>query len=451
MNLPAYVFRCLSLLESAGFPTYAVGGCVRDYLLGKEPHDFDLCTAALPEEIQAVFSGFRLSLAGIKHGTVGVVTPGGLVEITTFRTEGGYQDGRHPEWVSFVSSIEEDLARRDFTINAMAYSPIRGLRDPFGGQVDLQSKLLRAVGDPERRFSEDALRILRGVRFAAVYQLSVDAETEKAMLARRGQMDDLARERVFEELCKLLPQARASLLIQFAPILAQAVPELAPTLGFLQHNPHHAYDVFTHTAHVVEAVPPALPLRWAALLHDIGKPAVFTMDALGCGHFKGHAQVSAELADQALRSLKASAALREAVVKLIGLHMLELEPDKKLLRRRVSKYGLETIEALLALQRADFGGKGTGTNTLHPEFDQTAALLREIREEDACLTVSGLAVTGRDLIALGYVPGKALGRCLDDLLTQVLEERLPNERQALLAAAEDALKKISYKQQEESL
>lgn len=448
MNLPAYVLHCLSQLENAGFPTYAVGGCVRDWLLGQEPHDFDLCTAAAPEEIQEVFSGSRLSLAGRKHGTVGVITPGGLVEITTFRTEGGYRDSRHPEWVRFVSNIEEDLARRDFTINAMAYSPTRGLCDPFGGQADLQNKLLRAVGDPARRFSEDALRILRGVRFAAVYHLTVDAETAGAMFARKGQMDDLARERVFDELCKLLPPAQAPLLIQFAPILAQAIPELAPTLGFLQHNPHHAYDVFTHTAHVVEAVPPLLTLRWAALLHDIGKPSAFTMDERGCGHFKGHAQAGAALADQALQRLKAPTALREAVVELIGLHMLELEPDKQLLCRRISKYGFETTEALLALQRADFGGKGTGIHEPHPEFDRIQSLLREIREENACLKRSDLAVSGKDLIALGYAPGKALGQCLENLLTQVLEERLPNERPALLSAAREELEKTSYKQEE---
>ena len=220
MNLPSYVTACLDALENAGFAAYAVGGCVRDACLGLTPHDFDLCTAALPGETEAVFREYPLVLAGKKHGTVGVITEHGVVEITTFRTEGDYADNRHPDWVEFVADIEKDLARRDFTVNAMAYSPRRGFADPFGGREDLKNKVLRAVGDPVTRFREDSLRILRGIRFAVRYGLTVEGETEKAMLSQAQLMDNLARERVFEELCKLLPLVEARDLLRFGPILA---------------------------------------------------------------------------------------------------------------------------------------------------------------------------------------------------------------------------------------
>ena len=251
MYLPSYVKTCIDALEEAGFAAYAVGGCVRDSLLGLEPADYDLCTAALPDETEAVFKDYKLVLAGKKHGTVGVVTEGGVVEITTFRTEGAYLDNRHPEWVEFVEDVTGDLARRDFTVNAMAYSPTRGFADPFGGQEDLKNHILRAVGDAATRFREDSLRILRGARFAAKYRLIPDPETEKAMFDLRDLMENLARERVFDELCKLVTYADTADLLRFAPIVTAVIPELAPCVGFDQHNPHHIYDIFEHTARVV--------------------------------------------------------------------------------------------------------------------------------------------------------------------------------------------------------
>ena len=243
MFLPKPVLQCIQALEDRGFAAYAVGGCVRDACLGLVPQDYDLCTAALPEETEAVFRDCRLVLAGKKHGTIGVVTESGVIEITTFRKEGTYRDNRHPDWVCFVPQIEEDLARRDFTVNAMAYSPIRGYADPFGGREDLQKGILRAVGDPVRRFEEDSLRILRGVRFAVRYGLTVDPDTEAAMASQAFRMENLARERVFEELCKLLPLVKARDLIRFAPVITAVIPELAPLVGFDQRSPHHAYDL----------------------------------------------------------------------------------------------------------------------------------------------------------------------------------------------------------------
>ena len=432
MTVPDYVQFCINRLEIAGFAAYAVGGCVRDSLLGLTPQDFDLCTAALPEQTEAVFSDCRLILAGKKHGTVAVVTDGGIVEITTFRTEGNYSDNRHPEWVKFVPDIREDLARRDFTVNAMAFSPTRGFTDPFGGRADLENRILRAVGDPGTRFREDSLRILRGVRFAVKYGLRVEDHTMEAMVQLRHLMANLARERVFDELCKLLLLVNAPDLLRFAPILAAVIPELEPMLGFDQRSPHHAYDLFTHTAHVCAAVPAELPLRWTALLHDTGKIPTFTTDDTGRGHFYGHAGESAKIANDVLHRLKAPTALREQVVNLIGLHMTKIQPERKSVRRWLSRLGAGTMEALLQLQEADMGSKGTGKPGELEQFAQLRALMAELQAEDACLSLKDLAVNGHDLMALGF-SGREIGKKLDFLLSLVLDEKVENTKEALLA------------------
>ena len=431
MVLPQYVTDCIQALEAAGFAAYCVGGCVRDDCLGLQPADFDLCTSALPEQTEAVFSDKQLVLAGKKHGTVGVIAGGAVVEITTFRTEGAYKDNRHPDWVAFVPDVEADLARRDFTVNAMAWSPSRGFADPFGGRNDLRNKMLRAVGDPAERFREDSLRILRGVRFAVRFGLTVEKTTMEAMVRQAPLMENLARERVFEELCKLLPLVTAKDLLRFAPILGEVLPPLKAEIGFQQHSPHHAYDIFTHTAHVVETVPGELSLRWAALLHDIGKVPTFTLDEQGRGHFLGHAGVGAEMADNLLRQLKAPNILREQVVTLISHHMTKLPTDKKLLRRWLGRLGWDTLDALLLLQEADMGSKGTGKPAEMVQFPQLRTLLEEIRQEDACLSLRDLKVNGHDLMSLG-ITGKAIGQTLNHLLEQVLDEALPNSKDALL-------------------
>ena len=440
MKLPTYVRWCMDALEGAGYSVYAVGGCVRDWLLGLTPHDFDLCTSALPEQMLEVFADRELVLSGIKHGTVAVVCPGDVVEITTYRTEGGYTDGRHPDWVRFVDRIEDDLARRDFTVNAMAWSPSRGLKDPFGGMEDMKQGILRAVGDPQQRFREDALRILRGARFAARFRLQPEEKTREAMFRLAPLMVGLARERVCSELCKLLMTATGEDLLQYEPIITQIIPELKPAVGFDQHSCHHAYDLYTHIAHVTANVPKELPLRWAALLHDVGKPETFTLDRQGHGHFYDHAQAGATLADRILHRLKVPTALREQVVELVAQHMTPLLPQRKSLRRRLSRLGVQQTQCLLELQQADMSSKGTGLPPEETEhFRQLRILLDQLLEEDACLTLRDLAVNGRDLIQLGIPTGKELGKCLQSLLDAVLDETLPNEKAPLLEAAKHFL------------
>ena len=436
MLLPDSAAACVKRLEDAGFAAYAVGGCVRDACLGLTPHDYDLCTAATPAEMKAIFADHTLVLAGEKHGTVGVVMDGEVVEITTFRTEGDYRDNRHPDRVEFVTDIEKDLSRREFTVNAMAYSPTRGLCDPFGGREDLKKGILRAVGDAETRFREDSLRILRGVRFAVRFRLTPEEKTEKAMADLSGLMENLARERVFSELDGLLPHLRAEDLILYSTVLCAVIPELKETLGFDQRTHHHIYDIYTHTAQVVAGVPATSVLRWAALLHDIGKPACFTLDEAGCGHFYGHAKVSAEMANTVLHRLKAPTALRSRVVRLIELHMTPLTADRKLLRRRVAQHGFETVYDLLRLQESDVKGTGVTENAL--SFAGVEEILKEIEAENACLTLKDLAISGHDLMALGF-SGPAIGKTQRYLLEQVLEERLPNEKEALLTAARTML------------
>ncbi len=445
MDLPKQVKFCIQTLENAGFRCYAVGGCVRDSVLDLEPQDYDLCTNATPDQITEVFSQHPQVHSGAKHGTIGVILENEVYEITTFRTEGAYTDSRHPDWVRFVPTVQEDLSRRDFTVNAMAYSPRTGLVDPFDGRKDLSARILRAVGDPVSRFTEDPLRILRGIRFAVRYGLTPEEATEDAMTEQAALMESLARERVFSELNKILPLITAEDLLRYAPIFVQVIPELMPSIDFLQHNPHHIHDVFTHTAYVVAGVPADSALRWAALLHDIGKPATFTQDEDGQGHFYGHAEESARMAEEILRRLKAPNQLREQVVFLVKNHMTTLVPDKKFLRRRLGQYTEAGLRALLALQKADYNSKPADSEGA-PEFDWIESLIDEILQEEVCLQIKDLAIDGNDLMALGYEAGPAFGKCMAHLLEQVQLEVIPNTKAALLTAAETFLNEQTNEQ-----
>ena len=318
MELPKEVKNAIGRLEAAGYEAFAVGGCVRDSLLGNEPGDYDLTTAAKPEETKRVFQGEKIVETGIKHGTVTVILGETPLEITTFRVESEYRDNRRPERVEFTKSIEEDLARRDFTMNALAYSESRGIVDPFGGEADIKAGIIRAVGDPEKRFREDALRIMRALRFASALGFEIEPETEKALLENRALLLNVSAERLSEELLKLLcGQNVRRVLMKYTDVLGVILPELLPMKGFSQQNPHHVYDVLEHSAAAAEKVPPRPALRLGALLHDVGKPRCFTIDENGVGHFYGHAEISAQMAEEILGRLRLDSAAKKEVVSLV--------------------------------------------------------------------------------------------------------------------------------------
>ena len=449
MNIPRYALDCIERLEMAGFEAWAVGGCVRDSLLGSVPADWDLCTNALPEEIKACFYDHRLILAGEKHGTVAVICGKKTVEITTFRQEGDYSDSRHPGWVSFVEDIDGDLARRDFTINAMAYHPRRGLRDPFGGQEDLENRILRAVGTPERRFQEDALRILRGLRFSARLNLEGDPATQKAMNDLAPLVKNLARERVYDELCKLLLSTGDlyPVLREYSAVIVAAIPDLGPAVGFDQHNPHHKLNVYDHIAAVTAAVPADLTIRWAALLHDVGKPACFTQDSRGVGHFYSPAAVGADKAKKILTSLRAPKALITRVSTLVRWHGVCFQYEPKSIRRLLSRHGEDVVWQLLTLDRGDSRGKPGDDN--QAPFDLFEENLRRILDEAQAFSLKNLAVSGRDLIAAGIEPGPRLGQVLNQLLAEVVDGNLINSRQALVQRALDVTKYDALRDAEE--
>ena len=440
--LPNSVREALLRLNEAGFEAWLVGGCVRDRLMGLAPHDYDITTSAIPEETEAVFAGERIIETGLRHGTVTVLLSGEPLEITTFRTEAAYSDHRRPDAVRFTRSLREDLARRDFTVNAIAMDAGGRLCDPFGGRADLEKKILRAVGDPEARFREDALRILRCARFSSVLGFAIEPATAAAMVRCRELLAYVSAERIYTELTKLLcGQDVRRLLMDHTDVLGAVLPELLPMKGFDQRNFHHIYDVLEHTARVVENVPPAPRLRWAALFHDAGKPACFTLDAKGVGHFYGHAEVSRTLAEEALRRLKADNATREAADLLIHWHDVPVEPTAPAVRRMLRKLGAEGFRDLLALKRADNLAQNPAYQDRLKTYDALEALAEQILAENQAFRLKDLAINGEDLLALGMAPGPEMGALLNRLLDEVVSDRLPNERETLLAAAGDALSK----------
>lgn len=438
MNMlpPPHVAGVLRRLRDAGHAAYAVGGCVRDCMMGLAPVDYDVATSATPEEILRVFAGERVVETGVKHGTVTVLTDGAGVEVTTFRVDGTYSDARRPDAVTFTPSLPADLARRDFTVNAMAYDEREGLLiDPYGGAADVERRVIRCVGDPDTRFQEDALRILRALRFAAVLDFSIEAETAAALRRNAPLLEMVSAERVNIELCKLLcgKNARA-VLLEYGDVLGVPIPEILPMQGFDQHNPYHIYDVWGHTAAAVGSAPPAVVLRLAALLHDVGKPPTFTLDE-GGGHFYGHAKQSAEMADAILRRLRFDTATRERVVLLVREHC-GFELTERAVKRALNRLGPEAYFELAALMRADNLAQSPALRHRQAWIDEMEQLGREILEQEACFSLKDLSVRGDDLIAAGYAPGPALGAALKLLLDAVIDGRAANEKAALLAYLE---------------
>lgn len=436
-TLPLPVRQLIARLESAGYEAYAVGGCVRDMLCGRLPHDWDLCTSALPEETKACFSDCTVLTMGEKHGTVTILWEGKPYEVTTYREDGEYGDCRRPDHVTFVRSLREDLRRRDFTVNAMAYHPQKGLADPWDGAADLHNGILRCVGDPEKRFSEDALRILRGMRFAACYRLKIEDETAAAAVRLAPLLHRIAAERVDAEVQKLLMaegDAAAQVFRAYPSVWNEIFPEFREMQTCAQHNPYHQYDVWEHTLHVLAATPRDRVLRWAALFHDMGKPRTKCTDADGIDHFYGHAAVSADMARQILHRLHADRDRIHTVCTLVKYHDVPLHESSRAMRRMLSDLGESTMRRLIQLKIADDAGKASGVlEKRRSGWLAAQARLGQLVAENACLHIRDLAINGKDLMALGVPQGEQIGKILQQLLDAVLDEKLSNEREILLA------------------
>lgn len=423
-------------LEENGYEAYAVGGCVRDSLLGRTPNDWDLTTVARPEQVLSCFADCRTMETGLRHGTVTVIWAGEPLEITTYRRDGAYADNRHPVQVTFSDTVQDDLARRDFTVNAMAYHPECGLCDPFGGLADLGARIIRCVGDPVTRFEEDGLRILRAVRFASVLGFGIDPATAAAVRNCRSLLDNIARERVRSEWDKLLCGAGGvPILRDFPEVAAQIFPEVSSCFGFAQNSRYHCFDVWEHTLAALERSEPDRIVRLALFFHDIGKPATYREDATG-GHFPGHAKVSAALAQTAMERLRYDKNTTERVLALVKDHDMPLPVQEKGVRRLMMRFPQEDILRLLEIQRCDRLAHHPDFCTLPKSWYDLPAAMERVEAENACLSLRNLAVKGNDLMVLGIPAGPELGKILQALFDGVVDGDLPNERERLLAAAE---------------
>lgn len=442
ITLPLPVTRALSVLEEHGYRGYIVGGCVRDSLFGRTPNDWDITTNATPEQMKGCFADFRVIETGIRHGTLTVIVDGMQLEITTYRNDGEYLDNRHPVQVTFSKHIEDDLSRRDFTVNAMAYHPTRGLVDLFGGRDDLQAKTIRAVGDAKTRFEEDGLRILRAIRFASVLDFEIDNDTAKAIHGCKNLLSGIAAERIREEFCKLICGSGAvRILRDYIDVISVFLPELGRCVGFEQNTKYHCYDVFEHTLRALEICKSDdLMTRLGILLHDIGKPLCYTEDEQG-GHFKGHAPVGVEITRAVLSRLRFDNETIRRMELLVEWHDIPLSAEKKRVKRLMQKLSDSDILRLLEIKRCDRLAHAPDFRELPPELEQIPTVIDEIRAEDACLSLRTLAVDGSDLMVLGVPEGRQIGQILQTLLDDVIEERLPNEKNVLLQAAKEHIKK----------
>lgn len=437
IKIPPNADRIIGELQKGGFEAYAVGGCVRNALLGLEPHDWDICTNAKPAEMRRIFSGYETHDYGLKHGTLVVMADGEPFEVTTYRIDGVYSDNRRPEKVTFTDDLTLDLSRRDFTANAIAYNEQNGLRDPFGGADDLSRGLLRCVGDPESRFNEDALRILRGIRFASAYGFTVEEKTAAAIHRCSGLLNNIAAERIQTELNGILCGAQAAKTVDdFRDVIAAVIPEIAATFGFPQRTKHHCFDVWKHIIHSVGCIEPDALLRTVMLFHDVGKPQACTTDENGHNHFKGHQQIGADMAETILRRLRYPKAFSEECVRLIIYHDVRYNGTTQQIKRLLQKLGEPTMRRLFKVQRADISAQ---SDYLRGEklrsIDSAEAQLDEILEKNRCVQLRDLAVNGKDLIAAGFKEGRQIGVILNKLLDEVIDERLENEKQALLNRA----------------
>ena len=441
INLPDDVQEIMSVIKEYGAASYVVGGCVRDSILGREPHDWDICTPALPGELLVEFEekGYRVIPTGLQHGTITVHLNGNNYEITTFRRDGEYSDGRHPDNVEFTSDLIYDLERRDFTINAMAYNSEEGLIDPYCGYEDIQDRRIRCVGNPDDRFQEDGLRILRALRFSCQLNFVIDETTGRAMLDNKELISNVSMERINTEFIKII---NAEYVFSFPfysynKIISQFIPEVVPMVSFDQHNPYHYLDVFAHSCQVLticRIYNADLITKLAAFFHDIGKPHCYQDDKNGIRHFKGHGKISADMTDVIMRRLKFDNDTRDKVVQLVYYHDASFEVGKKYVRRWLNKIGVDQFKRLLVLRRADIMGQSeTHREERIQKLDAVKVCLEEVLKEKPAFSVKDLEIDGKDVMKYMLMDEcPEVGYWLKHILKQVIDGHLQNNREDLI-------------------
>ena len=438
INIPADANELIHTLQNNGHSAYIVGGCVRDSILGRTPHDYDICTSATPSEMLEIFKDKKIIETGLQHGTVTVVVNGEPYEITTYRIDGIYSDNRRPDTVTFTDKLVEDLRRRDFTINAMAYNDEEGLIDPFNGMEDIKYKKISCVGRAEDRFGEDALRILRAIRFAAQLEFAIMHGTDWEIHKQYKNLENISIERINSEFCKIASSDDFCVeLLLYKDVFSLFIPELKDMFDFPQNNPWHIWDVFGHTIHAVEYCDSDdLVVRLAVFFHDFGKPHSYQDGEDGIRHFKGHGKVSADMTDSIMKRLRFDNETRNNVVELVYYHDATFEVGKKYVKRWLNKIGEKQFRRLLQVKKAD--NKAQNLELLSDrikELSEIEALIDEVLQEDECFSLKDLAVNGKDLIGIGYKTGKELGNTLNRLLQLVIDGDCPNEKEKLLQEA----------------
>lgn len=434
-KLPEKVNNIINLLKADRYEAYAVGGCVRDMVMGIEPHDFDITTSALPEETKKVFANFRLVETGIKHGTVTVISEHEPFEITTYRIDGDYLDNRHPESVSFSRNLKDDLSRRDFTVNTLCFNEMDGIVDLFGGTEDIKKGIIRCVGEPEKRFSEDALRIMRALRFSATLGFSIEKETAGCIHSQKALLKNIAAERIRDEFTKLITGKNAmGVLREYHDVIEVFIPEFAALFGCEQNTPFHIYDVAEHTLHALDSAENDRVLKITMLLHDIGKPLAKTTDMNGIDHFKGHATIGAKMCVDILKRLRYDNKTVERVSTLVGIHSECCPKTKAEAKLMLCEVGEEYYKDFMRVRRADCLAKAD-PHSPDKELKKMQALLDEIAENNECYSLKELKINGNDLKALGITDGRAINRILQKLLFEIIKDNKKNSKSYLIARA----------------
>ncbi len=447
IRLPANVNFIIEKLNTAGFKAYAVGGCVRDAILGLLPYDWDITTSALPMDIKALFP--RTIDTGIKHGTVTVLLGGEPYEVTTYRIDGDYEDNRRPKSVTFTSDVTEDLKRRDFTINAMAYNEEEGMLDVFGGVADLKIGIIRCVGNATERFNEDALRMLRAVRFSAKLGFEIEKETQMAIKTQAHLINQISAERIHMELTKTLMSDHPDWISNMVTLglMEYILPEFMPNIGVDQKNPYHIYTIDRHIYETLKHCAPSQTLRWTMLLHDIGKSYCKTVDAAGIGHFYGHTEKSLELSRNILNRLKFDNKTKGDILKLIHYHDYRIEPQIRNVRRALNQIGEELFPSYLEVQRADIMGQNPEYREENMDkLERIRMLYEQILQSRQCVSLKELKINGRDLVAMGIAQGQQIGQILHHLLEDVLDHPEHNDRGYLIEQIYALLERNSFEQ-----